>query len=77
VYPAILHERYGRYYSLGRVFVKLIGDPRVMRVLTDYGLRVRPLMRFLVRAMGNLTDGKDGDAQDKLMYALERMAPAA
>ncbi|MGZ4114465.1 MAG: geranylgeranyl reductase family protein [Actinomycetota bacterium] len=76
MYPAMLRERYGRYYTLGRVFVKAIGDPRVMRILTDYGLQVRPLMRFLVRLMGNLTDGKDGDPQDRLMYALERLAPA-
>jgi hypothetical protein len=34
-------------------------------------------MRFLVRLMGNLTDGKTGDAQDRLMYALERLAPAS
>jgi menaquinone-9 beta-reductase len=77
MYPAMLRQRYGRYYTLGRVFVKAIGDPRVMRILTDYGLQVRPLMRFLVRLMGNLTDGKDGDPQDRLMYALERLAPAA
>ncbi|MGZ4153814.1 MAG: geranylgeranyl reductase family protein [Actinomycetota bacterium] len=77
MYPAMLRERYGRYYTLGRVFVKAIGDPRVMRILTDYGLQVGPLMRFLVRLMGNLTDGKDGDPQDRLMYALERLAPAA
>jgi menaquinone-9 beta-reductase len=77
VYPAVLRERYGRYYSVGRVFVKMIGDPRVMRILTDYGLSIPPLMRFLVRLMGNLTDGKRGDAHDKLMYALERLAPVA
>jgi menaquinone-9 beta-reductase len=77
MYPAMLRERYGRYYTLGRVFVKAIGEPRVMRILTDYGLQVGPLMRFLVRLMGNLTDGKDGDPQDRLMYALERLAPAA
>ena len=77
VYPAILRERYGRYYSVGRVFVKMIGEPRVMRILTEYGLPIRPLMRFLVRLMGNLTDGRQGDAQDRLMYALERMAPTA
>jgi geranylgeranyl reductase family protein len=77
MYPAMLRERYGRYFTLGRVFVRGIGDPRVMRLLTDYGLRVRPLMSFLVRLMGNLTDGKTGDAQDRLMYALERLAPAS
>jgi len=77
MYPVLLQQRYGRYYALGRIFVKAIGDPRVMRALTDYGLPIRPLMRFLVRLMGNLTDGKTGDAQDRLMYALERLAPAA
>jgi geranylgeranyl reductase family protein len=77
MYPTLLRERYGRYYTLGNVFVKAIGEPRVMRLLTDYGLRVRPLMRFLVRLMGNLTDGRAGDAQDRLMAALERLAPAA
>jgi menaquinone-9 beta-reductase len=77
MYPTLLRERYGSYYTLGRVFVKAIGEPRVMRMLTEYGLPIRPLMRFLVRLMGNLTDGKDGDAQDRLMYALERLAPAA
>jgi menaquinone-9 beta-reductase len=77
MYPSMLHERYGRYYTLGRIFVKAIGDPRIMRMLTDYGLPIRPLMRFLVRVMGNLTDGKTGDAQDRLMYALERLAPAS
>jgi hypothetical protein len=30
-----------------------------------------------VRLMGNLTDGRSGDAQDRLMYVLERLAPAA
>jgi geranylgeranyl reductase family protein len=77
LYPSLLRERYGRYYTLGNLFVKGIGEPRVMRILTDYGLRVRPLMRFLVRFMGNLTDGKAGGAQDRLIDALERLAPAA
>jgi menaquinone-9 beta-reductase len=77
VYPSLLRERYGGYYTLGNLFVKAIGEPRVMRILTDYGLRVRPLMRFLVRLMGNLTDGKTGNAQDRLIHALERLAPAA
>ncbi len=77
LYPSLLRERYGRYYTLGRMFVRGIGEPWVMRTLTDYGLPIRPLMRFLVRLMGNLTDGRTGDAQDRLMYALERLAPAA
>jgi geranylgeranyl reductase family protein len=77
MYPALLRERYGRYYALGRTFVKAIGEPRVMRALIEYGVPIRPLMRFLVRLMGNLSDGRTGDAQDRLMYAIERLAPAA
>ena len=77
MYPTLLRERYGRYYTLGRIFVRGIGEPRVMRALTDYGLPIRPLMRFLLRLMGNLTDGRTGDAQDRLIFALERLAPAA
>ena len=37
------------------------------------GFRV---MTFALRLMGNLTDGKDGDAQDKLFHVLQRVAGA-
>jgi geranylgeranyl reductase family protein len=77
MYPTLLRERYGSYFSIGRVFVKAIGHPRVMRALTDYGLPQPWLMRFMFRLMGNLTDGKTGDAQDKLIWALERLVPAS
>jgi menaquinone-9 beta-reductase len=77
MYPTLLRERYGSYYTLGRIFVKAIGEPRVMRMLTDYGLPIRPLMRFLLRLMANLTDGREGGAQDRLIDALERLAPAS
>ena len=75
-YPTRLRETYGRYFTLGRVFVRLIGNPTVMRTLTDYGLPREWLMRFALRTMGNLTDGPKGDLEDKLLYALERLAPA-
>jgi flavin-dependent dehydrogenase len=77
VYPQILRERYGRYFRIGTNFVRAIGHPAVMRTLTDYGLPREWLMRFALRVMGNLTDGRSGDAQDKLMYALERLARAS
>jgi geranylgeranyl reductase family protein len=77
LYPAILRERYARYYRIGTNFVRAIGHPNVMRVLTDYGLPQAWLMRFALRVMGNLTDGRKGDAQDKLMWSLERLARAS
>jgi flavin-dependent dehydrogenase len=75
LYPTMLRERYGRYYRLGTGFVRAIGHPSVMRALTDYGLPQRWLMRFLLRLMGNLTDGRDGDAQDRLIHTIERLTP--
>jgi geranylgeranyl reductase family protein len=77
LYPSILRERYGRYFRVGTLFVRAIGNPAVMRALTDYGLPRAWLMRFALRLMGNLTDGRRGDAQDKIMWGLERLARAA
>jgi menaquinone-9 beta-reductase len=77
LYPSILRERYARYFRIGTNFVRAIGHPAVMRTLTDYGLPQAWLMRFALRVMGNLTDGRDGDAQDKLMWGIERLARAS
>jgi flavin-dependent dehydrogenase len=76
LYPTMLRERYGRYYRLGSGFVRAIGHPPVMRALTDYGLPRPRLMRFLLRLMGNLTDGRDGDVQDRIIHTIERLTPA-
>ncbi|MEA2521348.1 MAG: hypothetical protein QOI81_994, partial [Actinomycetota bacterium] len=32
------------------------------------------IMPFAMRVMANLTDGKDGDMQDKLFFLLQRLA---
>ncbi len=77
MYPTVLRERYGRYFHVGRNWVRLIGNPTVMRTFTDYGLPQEWLMRFAIRFMGNLTDGRDGDAQDRLMDAMVRLASAS
>jgi menaquinone-9 beta-reductase len=77
MYPAVLRERYGKYFRVGRNFVRLIGNPTVMRTFTEYGLPRERLMRFALRFMGNLTDGRDGDAQDRLMDAMVRLARAS
>jgi geranylgeranyl reductase family protein len=76
-YPAKLKAELGGYYTLGRSFVKLIGHPAVMRVCTTYGLPRRRLMRFTLKLLANLTDARDGDAMDKLINSLSRIAPAA
>jgi menaquinone-9 beta-reductase len=76
-YPVKLKAALGGYYTLGRAFVKLIGKPAVMHACTKYGLPRKTLMRFTLKLLANLTDSRDGDAMDKLINSLSRMAPAA
>jgi menaquinone-9 beta-reductase len=76
-YPAALSARYGGYFTLGRWFVGLIGHPAVMRVATKYGLPRPTLMRFTLKLLANLTDPREGDAFDRLINGLSRVAPAA
>ncbi len=77
MYPTVLRERYGRYFSLGRGFARAIGHPKIMRASARYLLPNQTVMNFAMRMLANLTDGRRGDAQDKLMYLAERLARAS
>jgi geranylgeranyl reductase family protein len=76
-YPAELKARYGGYYRLGNWFVKLIGHPEVMRMATKHGMPHPTLMRFVLKLLANLTDPRGGDAMDRVINAMTRVAPAA
>ena len=76
-YPLALKQEYGGYFTLGRVFVKLIGNPNVMKVATRHGLPHPTLMRLTLKLLANLTDPSDGDAMDRVINALTKVAPAA
>jgi geranylgeranyl reductase family protein len=76
-YPELMRARYGGYYTLGRYFVQLIGNPTIMALGTRHGLSRPTLMRFVLKIMANLTDPRGGDAMDRLINAMTRLAPAA
>lgn len=76
-YPRILKDTYGGYYTLGRAFVKLIGNPKVMKVATQRGLSHPLLMRFTLKLLANLTDPTGGDAMDRVINGLSKVAPKA
>ena len=76
-YPAAMKATYGGYYTLGRVFVSLIGNPQVMKVATKYGLPRPLLMKFTLKLLANLTDPRGGDALDRVINGLVKVAPAA
>jgi menaquinone-9 beta-reductase len=75
-YPARMAQEWGAYYRLGGVFVKLIGNPAVMRACTRHGLPHPGLMRFVLKLMANLSDPHDGDASDRLISVLTKLTPA-
>ena len=76
-YPERMRAVYGGYYTLGRVFVHLIGHPQVMALATRHGLPRPLLMKFTLKLLANLTDARGGDALDRVVNGLSRLAPAA
>jgi geranylgeranyl reductase family protein len=77
MYPTVLRERYGDYFTIGRGFAKIIGRPAIMSRATRYLLPNQRVMGFAMRVMANLTDGPDGDRQDRLFHVMQRIARAA
>ncbi len=75
-YPTLLADRYGGYYRLGTAFVKLIGNPNVMKIATRHGLPRPLLMKFVLKLLANLTDPRGGDAMDRVINGLTRITPA-
>ncbi|TDQ45618.1 geranylgeranyl reductase family protein [Actinorugispora endophytica] len=76
-YPEILRDTYGGYYTLGRYFVKMIGNAEFMKYATKYGLPQPLLMRFTLKLLANLTEPSHGDAMDRVINGLSKIAPAA
>ena len=52
----MLQDAYGRYYTLGRIFVELIGRPKLMRYATARGMHHPQLMKFALKLLANLSD---------------------
>ena len=75
-YPARLGAEYGRHHRLGMGFLALLSRPDVVRFATAHGLKRPVLVNAALRLMGNLTDGRTGDATDRVVAALTRLAPA-
>jgi geranylgeranyl reductase family protein len=74
-YPKALQDAYGGYYSLGRTFVKLIGQPKLMRYATKKGMDHPTLMKFALKLLANLTEPRGGDAMDRIINAMTKVAP--
>jgi flavin-dependent dehydrogenase len=74
-YPDVLRDSYGGYYALGRLFVQLIGRPQLMRYATKRGMNRPALMRFALKLLANLSEPRGGDASDRVISAMTKLAP--
>jgi geranylgeranyl reductase family protein len=53
-YEERLHNAYGPFYAVAKAFVRMIGDPRTMRLCVGAGMRSELIMTTLLRIMSNL-----------------------
>ena len=76
-YNTRMKQELGGYYTLGRHFATIIGNPEVMRLATKYGLPRTTLMKFLLKIMANLAEPGGKSASDRIINTLSRIAPDA
>lgn len=72
-YPRDLQDQYGGYYSLGRVFVRLIENPKIMHACTKYGLDKPALMRFVHKMLSDGYERRKGVASDRVLQILTKV----
>jgi len=75
-YRAALERGFGSYFTLGRVFVRAIGHPQVMKACARYGLPRPTLMKLVLKLMANLYEPARGDATDRIVRSMVRLAPS-
>jgi geranylgeranyl reductase family protein len=79
-YEQRLQAEYALYYKVARAFVRVIGHPELMKVLSSTGMRSRTLMEWVLRIMANLLRPDElgpAEVAYKMAAALVRLAPSA
>ena len=74
-----LDATYDLYFRVSRAFVRLIGRPGAMKLLTRTGLHSKPLMEWTLRVMANLMRPEDqkgvGERAYDMIETIVRMGP--
>jgi geranylgeranyl reductase family protein len=76
-YSDLLAETYGLYYKVARLFVRIIGNPAVMRELTRVGMQSRTLMEWVLRIMANLLRPDELGPAEAAYALVERIVAVA
>lgn len=77
-YNVALQAEYGLYYRVARIFVRIIGNPTIMRILANTGMRNRSLMEWVLRIMSNMLRPDElgpAEAAYKAAAAIVRLTP--
>jgi flavin-dependent dehydrogenase len=75
-YPETLRREFGAHHRLGGLFLKGLARPELVRFATAHGLKRPAAVAVALRLMGNLSDGRDGDAVDRVLDVLHRLTPS-
>jgi menaquinone-9 beta-reductase len=76
-YPRPCGRAWGGYYTLGNVFVRLMGHPRSCACAPSYGMPRRGSCSSCSAPWRTWSTGRSADATDRLLNALSRAVPAA
>ncbi|MDD7965962.1 geranylgeranyl reductase family protein [Actinomycetospora lemnae] len=74
-YPAAVRHALGRYYRVGNRAAHALGRPRFMHHALRLGLPRRRVMGAALKLFAGLTDGRDGDAADRVLELVLRLVP--
>jgi len=73
-YPAMLHDEYGLYFKVARLFAQVIGQPALMKELTRVGMHSRTLMDWVLRIMANLLREDELGPAEAVYLAVAQLA---
>ncbi len=74
-YTEALGQDWGGYYSMGRIFVRLIENPQIMHLCTKYGLPRPRLMKLVHKLLSDSYERRGGDFDDRLIHTLSKVVP--
>ncbi|GAA4866937.1 geranylgeranyl reductase family protein [Actinomycetospora straminea] len=74
-YPVAVRHALGRYYRVGNRAAHALGRPRFMHHALRLGLPRRRVMSTALKLFAGLTDGRDGDAADRVLELALRLVP--
>ena len=77
-YERRIEDAYGLYFRVARAFVHIISNPELMRVCVGTGMRVEPVMSWMLRIMANLMRPDEtgpAEAGYRLLASIGRLVP--